>query len=406
MEIEVKFMKKITIFLMMCCVLFMSRPALANNTYFSDVPRYSSAHSEITYLAQNGVIRGTSYDTFSPNNYVTNRQVAAMLVRALQLGNEAPRNPKLKDVPTTDSGYKDIAIAIQNGIFPKTEYFYPNAYTTREEMARALTHAFQLKGNKSTIFKDVSKNYWAYQYIDALATHNITTGYPNQTFIPKNKLTRAHFSLFLARALEPKIRPAHRKVTYPSNLMPDASWNGLNQYFGSANQRTIFGTRFSNLQLKREATGIVVEGSFNNHRVVLYEDTPKALYIYAGSTLSIEDLYRGFEITYPIYEGKTWSTPRSEFSNGTKYEVLKTNDYIFHDNKWFDNVIKVKATSLTPTTNYFDQLIPPSVIYIAPNIGILATYYEDLVGPGIHEWVSEKTYKNSYESVEGYSPWS
>lgn len=406
MLIEVKTMKKIALLFVLCCMFFNTTPAFASTIYFSDVPHLHSAHSEINYLANNGVIRGTSADTFSPNNYVTNRQLAAMLVRALQLGNEAPRNPGLKDVSPFDSGYKEIAIAIQNGIFPKTSYFHPNAHATREGIARALTHAFQLKGNQQAVFKDIPKNYWAYQYIDALAANNITTGYPDKTFIPKNKLTRAHFSMFLARALEPKIRPVNRKISYPSNLIPNASWNGSSQFFGSANQRNIFGTRFTDLQFRKEATGLIVEGNFNNQRVVLYEDTPKALNIYAGSALSVEELYHGLTITYPIYEGKTWNLPPSEFSLGTKYEVVKTNDYILHDDKWFADVVKLKVTSLTKLTNNFDQVIPPSIVYIAPNIGIIATYYEDNVGPGMHEWVSEETYMNTYESVEGYTPWN
>ena len=148
MLIEVKTMKKIALLFVLCCMFFNTTTAFASTIYFSDVPHLHSAHSEINYLANNGVIRGTSADTFSPNNYVTNRQLAAMLVRALQLGNEAPRNPGLKDVSPFDSGYKEIAIAIQNGIFPKTSYFHPNAHATREGIARALTHAFQLKGNQ------------------------------------------------------------------------------------------------------------------------------------------------------------------------------------------------------------------------------------------------------------------
>ncbi|WP_162595910.1 S-layer homology domain-containing protein [Bacillus sp. CGMCC 1.16541] len=68
-------------------------------------------------------------------------------------------------------------------------------------MARMITTAFDLKGESKITFKDVPKQYWAYPYITKIAANNITTGYSDQTFRPKNKVSRAQFSVFLSRSL-------------------------------------------------------------------------------------------------------------------------------------------------------------------------------------------------------------
>ena len=176
-------------------------------TNFKDVPTNHWAKKEIDYLVNLGVIKGYKSGVFKPNDSVTNAQVAVMLVRALKLNTNGRPNPKLQDVYSTHYAYKAIATVIDEGIFPKTNKFYPNEPISRESMARALVNAFNLKGTNHVNFIDVPTNYWAYTYITKLAYNNITTGYPDGTFRPKNKVTRAQFSAFLARALNEKFRP-------------------------------------------------------------------------------------------------------------------------------------------------------------------------------------------------------
>ncbi len=50
-------------------------------------------------------------------------------------------------------------------------------------------------------FPDVDPSYWAFQYIEALAASEITTGFPDGTFRPTQPVTRAQMATFLARAL-------------------------------------------------------------------------------------------------------------------------------------------------------------------------------------------------------------
>lgn len=198
----------------MLLLSFVSLPLVQAAT-FKDVPSTHSNYVDIDFLSSKGIIQGYKDSTFKPENYVTNRQAAVMLVRALNLFDESYTNPGFSDVPTTDSSYKEIAIATEKGFFPKESKFSPNANITRESMARALAVAYNLTGTSEIVFSDVPKTYWAYSHVTQLAANNITTGYNDGTFKPKNEVTRAHFAAFLTRAMDPSKRPTvvHKPAT-------------------------------------------------------------------------------------------------------------------------------------------------------------------------------------------------
>ncbi|WP_416336308.1 DUF1565 domain-containing protein [Calothrix sp. UHCC 0171] len=52
-------------------------------------------------------------------------------------------------------------------------------------------------------FKDVSPNYWAKAYIEALASRNIIAGFPDGTFKPDAPVTRDQFAAIIAKAFNP-----------------------------------------------------------------------------------------------------------------------------------------------------------------------------------------------------------
>ncbi|BCL37485.1 hypothetical protein NSMS1_39320 [Nostoc sp. MS1] len=54
-----------------------------------------------------------------------------------------------------------------------------------------------------TAFTDVSTNYWAKGYIEALASQNIIAGFPDGTFKPNEPVTRAQFATIITKALTP-----------------------------------------------------------------------------------------------------------------------------------------------------------------------------------------------------------
>jgi hypothetical protein len=53
----------------------------------------------------------------------------------------------------------------------------------------------------SATFTDVPTNYWAFQYIEALAASGITAGCGGGNFCPETTITRAQMAVFLSKAL-------------------------------------------------------------------------------------------------------------------------------------------------------------------------------------------------------------
>lgn len=49
-------------------------------------------------------------------------------------------------------------------------------------------------------FTDICPDYWAYPYIDCLASHNIISGYPDGSFGPNNSITRGQLAKVVANA--------------------------------------------------------------------------------------------------------------------------------------------------------------------------------------------------------------
>ncbi|MEK4712021.1 S-layer homology domain-containing protein [Sporosarcina sp. FSL K6-5500] len=167
---------------------------------FRDVSKNHSNYKDIEYLAGKGVISGYPDGTFKPNEPVTNRQAAAMLVKMLGLKQNISNLSPYSDVGPEDPSYREIYIAAHSGLFPLGGSFKPNAPLTREALARAVSVAFELEGDSMIVFKDVAKSHKSYTYINRLAANKITSGYPDGTFKPNGTVTRAHFSAFLTRA--------------------------------------------------------------------------------------------------------------------------------------------------------------------------------------------------------------
>ncbi len=80
--------------------------------------------------------------------------------------------------------------------------FRPNRSVTRAEFAKIVALAFDIKPSQGATFSDVPAKHWATEYISALVDQGIIQGYPDGTFRPSNKITRAEALTMLARALD------------------------------------------------------------------------------------------------------------------------------------------------------------------------------------------------------------
>lgn len=175
---------------------------VGKNTDFSDIAN-TTGKAEIKELASKGIINGYDTGKFAPYDSITRAQSAVMLNRAIVYSDAAAANPNYADVNESSFAYNDIAKMTEAGVFAgSNNHFNPGQQLTRAQMARVLVEAFDLTGTKTLAFNDVAGDHWAKNYISILAENGITVGYNDGSFKPNKSISRAEFSIMLAKALE------------------------------------------------------------------------------------------------------------------------------------------------------------------------------------------------------------
>jgi len=170
---------------------------------FGDVPSSYWAFLWIDSIYNAGITSGYPDGTYRPANPVTRAEMAVFLLGGM--GVSAP--PKDGSHPFSDiSGHwaeKYIEELYDQGItggYPDGTY-RPENQVTRAEMA-----IFLLKGigvsppplDGSHPFSDIS-GHWAEIFIEELYDQGITGGYPDGTYRPESKVTRAEMAVFLVK---------------------------------------------------------------------------------------------------------------------------------------------------------------------------------------------------------------
>ncbi|MFL8936324.1 S-layer homology domain-containing protein [Rossellomorea oryzaecorticis] len=194
-------------FLMVIMMVSIIQPAApVKAASFTDVKGFKD---EIGYLTDLGIIRGFPDGTFRPDNSITRLQAVLMLMREMKVEETDIPDPGFNDVKPGSAGYQEIAAASHLGIISgfSDGSFRPGGTLTRAQMAKILVNAYQLYGIYPYGFTDVSENYWGTEFISPLAANNITVGFDDGSFKPDLAITRAQFSAFMSRILEPEFRP-------------------------------------------------------------------------------------------------------------------------------------------------------------------------------------------------------
>lgn len=137
---------------------------------------------------------GYSDDTFRPENNMTREEVAVMFSRLLknQPAKGAVYNYNFNDVEKDRWSITAISYMSEMEIikgYPDGS-FRPQTSITRAEFASIATKFAELtEGNKT--FNDLTKDHWAYDLVSRAATAGWINGYPDGSFKPDNKITRA-----------------------------------------------------------------------------------------------------------------------------------------------------------------------------------------------------------------------
>ena len=170
---------------------------------FRDITR-AEVDSAVTYLGLRNVINGYEDGTFKPNQNLLRRHAAALIVNELGLTLPEGYEVKPKDMQPGELGYEEMMIVEAHGIMGQGSDYRPAESLTREQMASILARAYKSIYEKPTsnkTFTDIDESYWNYEEINMLYFNGITVV---DAFRPNDKVTRAHFALFLQRTIELK----------------------------------------------------------------------------------------------------------------------------------------------------------------------------------------------------------
>jgi len=181
-----------------------SSPAQAQT--FTDVPTSHQFYEHINYLNSDKIISGVDANHYDPNEFVTRKQAALMVARAMKL-DMTKQKTVFSDVSMQNQASGAIQSANDAGIikgYPDGT-FRPQEVVTRGQMTSFIARAFKLE-KEALPFADVSLNSSAYSSIRKATAFGVVAGYSKDEFKPNQPVTRAHFAAFLARALNDNLR--------------------------------------------------------------------------------------------------------------------------------------------------------------------------------------------------------
>ncbi len=169
-----------------------------SNVYpFTDIEG-STFKNDIIWLYQSGYTSGCAPTLFCPDGPLTRGQMAAFLVRVLDLPATST------DYFTDDNGTtfeNDInrlaAAGITKGCGPTT--YCPDGFVLRDQMASFLARAFSLPSTTTDFFTDDNGNTHE-QMINRIAAAGITKGCTPTTYCPSAQVTRGQIAAFIHRA--------------------------------------------------------------------------------------------------------------------------------------------------------------------------------------------------------------
>ena len=189
-----------------------------------------------------GYIMGYTDGSVRPTGDITREEMAAILYRVKKRAYDVPftvTGTVFPDVPMEKWSVMEIEFMTDDGVifgYPDGT-FGPENKLTRAEFASLIYRFVNLeyKGEES-VFTDVTDKHWAHDYILALHETGLVAGYGDGTFGPDNNITRAEVMTVMNKILGRKPFPSYVKsLDYvPFNDLDSDKW-----YFVDVMEATI-----------------------------------------------------------------------------------------------------------------------------------------------------------------------
>ena len=183
-------------------VIFMKANGNPQTGVFVDVATGSYYEDAVDWAVENGITKGTDDTHFSPDGICTRAQAVTFLWRAAGSPKPETRTMPFTDVPAGSYYYDAVLWAVENGITKGTSdtTFSPNMTCTRAQIVTFLWRSEKSPAaGTANPFADVKSTAY---YADAVlwaVKEDITKGTTNTTFSPDADCTRAQIVTFLWR---------------------------------------------------------------------------------------------------------------------------------------------------------------------------------------------------------------
>ncbi|MBE6911187.1 MAG: hypothetical protein E7473_01570 [Ruminococcaceae bacterium] len=181
-------------------------PPAESDVRFTDLGNHAWAEDAINSLADEGIIKGTSANTYSPANNITRADFALLLVRAFE--KESDNTENFDDVSETDYFAKELAVARNTGLVAGIgdNKFAPRQSIKRCDMMLMVYRVIKDKFVGADIIRPQYADFdsvpdYAKEAVSALIGAGLVNG-KNNLIAPMDNTTRAEVAVLLQRVLE------------------------------------------------------------------------------------------------------------------------------------------------------------------------------------------------------------
>lgn len=167
---------------------------------FTDVDKDSYGYEAIQWAVANGITKGTSDTTFSPNLAVTRAEIVTFLWRLAGSPVVEAENPFV-DVNENDYYYNAVQWAVANGITKGTSdtTFSPNSTVTRAQGVTFLWRMEDCPAASGETFVDVDTSAYYAKAVTWAVQEGVTVGTGDNKFSPEEPISRMQAVTFMYR---------------------------------------------------------------------------------------------------------------------------------------------------------------------------------------------------------------
>ena len=205
-----KFMKRLSLFLLVAALLVTMIPSAFAANSFTDVRSTDWFSDAVSYVQERGLMSGTSATHFSPNEPTTRAMLVTILYRVAGQP-ETTGQSSFADVLARDYFANAVAWASENNIvtgYSRTR-FGSNDPVSREQIATLLwRYAGSPSAGSAQNFSDRNQiSDYAADAVNWARANGIVNGRPGNRFDPKANATRAEVATILRNFLSQQSNP-------------------------------------------------------------------------------------------------------------------------------------------------------------------------------------------------------